>query len=170
MYDLNDKKGEASVKKILCSLAFILTIIVGNVTPIYAADSQVTTLKYEVNATVIFINDGVESLRQHIEPGKLVSEPSHLNKEGYRFVGWQDEETGEFWDFNNVVTRNMKLIAMYEKIPGWAKENNSANVTTSQGTNTGITSSQYFYFMIAGGTFLAIVWMIFDGNKRKKTA
>lgn len=150
-------------------VASTVLIFGGMTQSVLAEDSQVATLKYEVNATVIFINDGTESLRQHIKVGKNVSEPEHMNKDGYHFLGWQDEETGEFWDFTKPVTKNMRLIAIYEKIPRWIdptqKNEGVSSTTTSQGAFTGITSQQCFYYSIAG---IAAVGLLYITKKDKE--
>lgn len=162
-------KGGTVVNNLVYGVASTVLIFGGITQPVFAEDSQVANLKYEVNATVIFINNGTESLRQHIEVGKNVSEPNHMNKDGYHFLGWQDEETGEFWDFTKPVTKNMRLIAIYEKIPGWVdqaqKNERISNITTSQGAFTGITSQQYFYYSIAGIAAVGLLYMVKKGEE-----
>lgn len=84
--------------------------------PILAEDSQVTTLKYVVSAKVKYVTDNTTMNIEDVQCGDVLKEPDNPQKDGYKFIGWQDEETGKFWDFNDAVERNMTLIARFEKI------------------------------------------------------
>lgn len=84
--------------------------------PILAEDSQVTTLKYVVSAKVRYVTDNTTMDIADVQCGDTLQEPNNPQKDGYKFIGWQDEETGKFWDFNDAVERNMTLIARFEKI------------------------------------------------------
>lgn len=84
--------------------------------PILAEDSQVTTLKYVVSAKVRYVTDNTTMDIEDVQCGDVLKEPDNPQKDGYKFIGWQDEETGKFWDFKDAVERNMTLIARFEKI------------------------------------------------------
>ena len=84
--------------------------------PVFAEDSQVTTLKYVVSAKVRYVTDNTTMDIADVQCGDTLKEPDNPQKDGYKFIGWQDEETGKFWDFNDAVERNMTLIARFEKI------------------------------------------------------
>ena len=84
--------------------------------PILAEDSQVTTLKYVVSAKVKYVTYNTTMNIEDVQCGDVLKEPDNPQKDGYKFIGWQDEETGKFWDFNDAVERNMTLIARFEKI------------------------------------------------------
>lgn len=84
--------------------------------PILAEDSQVTTLKYVVSAKVRYVTDNTTMDIADVQCGDTLKEPDNPQKDGYKFIGWQDEETGKFWDFKDAVERNMTLIAKFEKI------------------------------------------------------
>lgn len=84
--------------------------------PILAEDSQVTTLKYVVSAKVKYVTDNTTMNIEDVQCGDTLKEPDNPQKDGYKFIGWQDEETGKFWNFKDAVERNMTLIARFEKI------------------------------------------------------
>lgn len=84
--------------------------------PILAEDSQVTTLKYVVSAKVKYVTDNTTMNIEDVQCGDTLQKPNNPQKDGYKFIGWLDEETGKFWDFNDAVERNMTLIARFEKI------------------------------------------------------
>lgn len=55
----------------------------------------------------------------------------------YKFIGWQDEETGKFWDFKDAVERNMTLIARFEKISDKVPDKDEiTNLETKKDTET----------------------------------
>ena len=109
---------------LLLSIAFLLI----SVMPILVfADSQSTTVKYSVKATVIYVEyDGVQTV-QKVTVGSTLKEPTHKEKVGSRFLGWQNKDTGLFWNFQDPVTDHLTLIASYETI------NNSGHGSSSGG-------------------------------------
>lgn len=65
--------------------------------------------------TVTFDSNGGSSVpKQNIEQNKTASKPSNPTRDGYVFLGWYNGET-EF-DFKTKITKNIKLIAKWEKI------------------------------------------------------
>lgn len=97
----------------LLSIAFLLA---GIMPMLVFADSQSTTVKYSVKATVIYVEyDGVQTV-QKVTVGSTLKEPAHKEKAGSRFLGWQNKDTGLFWNFQDPVTDHLTLIASYETI------------------------------------------------------
>lgn len=139
-------------KKICILIPVLFCVFLGFPTQIFAEDSQTTTVKYTVSAKIRFINDGTEDTIMSVDVGHSISEPSHLKKDGYTFLGWQDEETGQFWNFSNTITRNMTLIAKYQKIgaSNGLESNNkqSKKSTNSNGAKTGINNLNNKYIVI----------------------
>lgn len=131
--------------------------------PILAEDSQVTTLKYVVSAKVRYVTDNTTMDIADVQCGDTLQEPSNPQKDGYKFIGWQDEETGKFWDFNDAVERNMTLIARFEKIsdkvPGkeeiTSPETKENTVTAKSEINTGA--------QINNATFIGGICIAFAG-------
>ena len=113
-------------------LLLIPLLCIGTFSPIYAEDndlgSQITDvsgtdtssmnaeLKYEVLPRVIFKFGSSKIVFDDLHVGDLVKEPEIPQKEGYKFIGWFDVETGEKWDFSKPVTKQMTLEARFEKI------------------------------------------------------
>lgn len=131
------------MKRILYSIGLAFLLLLGYPMNIYA-ESQSTTLSYEVNPTITYI-DGNHSTTQKVEYGSLLKEPNHLNKEGYRFLGWMNKETGLYWDFTQAVESNLTLVACYEKLGGQEQ-----SASTSKSPQTGIEfHNDYFLFGFA---------------------
>ena len=80
-----------------------------------SADSQSTTVRYSVRATIIYRDyDGTQTT-QKVDVGSYLKEPGHKTREGYTFVGWKNSDTEKFWDFSDSVQSSLILIATYEK-------------------------------------------------------
>lgn len=97
-------------------IAIISSFLIIAPMPVFAENSQVTTLKYVVSAKVKYVTDNTTMDIKDVQCGDTLKEPNNPQKDGYKFIGWQDEETGKFWDFKDAVERNMTLIARFEKI------------------------------------------------------
>lgn len=97
-------------------IAIISSFLVFTPMPVFAENSQVTTLKYVVSAKVRYVTDNTTMDIADVQCGDTLKKPDNPQKDGYKFIGWQDEETGKFWDFKDAVERNMTLIAKFEKI------------------------------------------------------
>ena len=82
--------------------------------PVYA-DEATVPLTYAVSAKITLIDGDISSVVELDECGRI-SEPAHYLKDGYEFVGWMNVETGKMWNFNDVVSTNMTLKAVYRKI------------------------------------------------------
>ena len=126
------------------------------VMPIHAEDSQSTTLKYTVSAMVKYVTDNSTIIMSNVNYGDKLIAPEVPVKNGYKFIGWQVEETGELWDFNSVVKEHMTLIAIYEKTTDTLveKEDSIQNTKNENKVNTGLRLNKDTYVL---GVCIAIV-------------
>lgn len=117
------------MKKIIScilSIVFLLSCI----TPVTAlADSQSTTVRYSVPATVIYKDYDGTSTTQKVEVGTILKAPKAKGKPGCLFEGWKDEQTGLLWDFTTPVTEHMIFTASYSEF----KENADGDVLIGNG-------------------------------------
>lgn len=104
-------------RKILILISMMLFLVCIAPAAVFA-DSKAVEVRYSVSAKIIFVSpDGTQTI-QTVDVGDRLKEPSHQNLEGYRFLGWKNAATGEYWDFNDPVAEHMTLTAVYEKIAG----------------------------------------------------
>lgn len=64
-------------------------------------------------------NDGTltDSSIIEVTAESVIPEPSAPVYEGYTFLGWSDSQNGTvIWDFNNKITNNITLYAIWEKV------------------------------------------------------
>ena len=80
--------------------------------------------------TVKFVVDGEETILKVVE-GEKANKPIDPVKEGYKFIGWFIGS--EEYDFEKVVTSDLELTAMFEKISRYdlIKEKGVIVITTS---------------------------------------
>lgn len=88
-----------------------------------ATDSSESTrmkaeLKYEVLAKITMKYDTGKITYDEIHVNETIKEPEVEPKEGYDFIGWYNEETGEKWDFSTPVKNHTTLVARYRKKAG----------------------------------------------------
>lgn len=141
--------------------------------PILAEDSQVTTLKYIVSAKVRYVTDNTTMDIADVQCGDTLKKPDNPQKDGYKFIGWQDEETGKFWDFNDAVERNMTLIAKFEKISDkvpdkeeiTSPETKKDTETVKSNINTGVQNNNAVF---VGGICIALAGIGFATYKLLK--
>lgn len=100
------------MKKILIFMLCLLSAFA--LSPSVAfAETQSTTLHYSVSATVVYVDyDGTQTT-QKVDVGNTLKEPGHKDRVGYTFLGWKDESTGFFWNFENPVENHLTLRACY---------------------------------------------------------
>ena len=69
----------------------------------------------DINYTVTFdSNGGTNVANQTVKQGEKAKKPTNPTKTGYKFIEWLlDNKT---YDFDNVVSRNITLVARYEKV------------------------------------------------------
>lgn len=108
--------------------------------PVYA-DEATVSVTYAVSAKITLINGDISSVIVLDECGRI-SEPAHYLKDGYEFVGWMNVETGKMWNFNDVVSTNMTLKAVYRKLETASSSqvpstSQSGNVNTSVNADSG---------------------------------
>lgn len=104
---------------ILISILLLLSCMI----PVTAvAETQSTTLHYSVSATVVYMDyDGTQAT-QKVDVGNSLKEPGHKDRVGYTFLGWKDESTGNFWNFENPIENHLTLTACYSENDSSADE------------------------------------------------
>lgn len=118
----------------------LIPMLWGMSMPVYA-DEATVPVTYAVSAKITLINGDISYVIKLDDCGRI-SEPAHYQMEGYEFVGWMNVETGKIWNFNDVVSTNMTLKAVYRKlesasVPQTPSSNQTANVNTSVDVDTG---------------------------------
>ncbi len=118
----------------------LIPMLLGLNMPVYA-DEATVPLTYAVSAKITLIDGDISSVVELDECGRI-SEPAHYLKDGYEFVGWMNVETGKMWNFNDVVSTNMTLKAVYRKlesasVPQTPSSSQTANVNTSVNADSG---------------------------------
>ena len=108
----------------------LIPVLSGISMPVYA-DEATVPVTYAVSAKITLIDGDISSVVELDECGRI-SEPVHYLKDGYEFVGWMNVETGKMWNFNDVVSTNMTLKAVYRKLE---TESSSQVPSTSQSGN-----------------------------------
>lgn len=129
------------MKKHFVLLGMMLIPVLSSISmPVYA-DEATVPLTYAVSAKITLIDGDISSVVELDECGRIC-EPAHYLKDGYEFVGWMNVETGKMWNFNDVVSTNMTLKAVYRKlesasVPQTPSSSQTANVNTSVDVDTG---------------------------------
>ena len=93
-------------------LLWILIIVF--VFPVFVfAEGKNSTIIYDVKAEITFNNENIV-INEKVSAGEKLIEPSHIDFDGYTFLGWF---VGDHrWDFaNDVVTNHTTLEAKYKK-------------------------------------------------------
>ena len=108
--------------------------------PVFA-DEATVPVTYAVSAKITLINGDISYVIKLDDCGRI-SEPAHYLKDGYEFVGWMNVETGKMWNFNDVVSTNMTLKAVYRKLETASSSqvpstSQSGNVNTSVNADSG---------------------------------
>lgn len=118
----------------------LIPMLWGMSMPVYA-DEATVPVTYAVSAKITLINGDISYVIKLDDCGRI-SEPAHYQMEGYEFVGWMNVETGKMWNFNDVVSTNMTLKAVYRKLETASSSqvpstSPSGNVNTSVNMDTG---------------------------------
>lgn len=118
----------------------LIPVLSGISMPVYA-DEATVPVTYAVSAKITLINGDISYVIKLDDCGRI-SEPAHYQMEGYEFVGWMNVETGKMWNFNDVVSTNMTLKAVYRKLETASSSqvpstSSSGNVNTSVDMNSG---------------------------------
>lgn len=117
----------------------LIPVLSGISMPVYA-DEATVPVTYAVSAKITLINGDISYVIKLDDCGRI-SEPAHYLKDGYEFVGWMNVETGKMWNFNDVVSTNMTLKAVYRKLETASSSqvpstSQSGNVNTSVDMDT----------------------------------
>ncbi len=100
------------------------TIVIknGQITNVSGLKIDTSVYSYDDNKTLVkalkvtFNTNSEDTLQdQYIVPGKKISDPGTLVKNGYRFVEWQFN--GSTYNFDTLITDDMTLTAVWEQIP-----------------------------------------------------
>lgn len=118
----------------------LIPVLSGISMPVYA-DEATVPVTYAVSAKITLINGDISYVIKLDDCGRI-SEPAHYQIEGYEFVGWMNVETGKMWNFNDIVSTNMTLKAVYRKLETASSSqvpstSSSGNVNTSVDMNSG---------------------------------
>lgn len=113
--------------------------------PVYA-DEATVPLTYAVSAKITLIDGDISSVVELDDCGRI-SEPAHYQMEGYEFVGWMNVETGKMWNFNDVVSTNMTLKAVYRKIET-ASSSQVPSTSQSGDVNTSVNADSGRWILI----------------------
>ena len=154
-------KEDYMFKKILV-LALTLVPCLSTISTVYAAeDSQSVPVVYHVNP-VVTIKDWDATSTVRLEMGQKIREPSHIDKNGYRFLGWRDARTGAYWNFNNEINENITIIAEYEKLVVIDETPVPAqtDATKSEGLNTGVYVDATDLILLGGLALIVLVGCI----------
>lgn len=149
------------LKKLLV-LTLVLVPCLSTISTVYAAeDSQSVPVVYKVNP-VVTIKDWDTTSTVRLEMGQKIREPSHIDKNGYRFLGWRDARTGAYWNFNNEINENITIIAEYEKlvIVDETPTLTPADMTKSESLNTGIYVDATDLILLGGLALIVLIGSI----------
>ena len=92
-------------------------IIIGSILVLLVVSIALVTLnkKDKKMYIVSFDTQGAATIEKvEVEDGSTVRMPDNPTKEGYLFLGWTLD--GQTYDFNTKVTKNITLVAKYQKI------------------------------------------------------
>lgn len=131
----------------------LIPVLSGISMPVYA-DEATVPLTYAVSAKITLIDGDISSVVELDECGRI-SEPAHYLKDGYEFVGWMNVETGKMWNFNDVVSTNMTLKAVYRKIET-ASSSQVPSMSQSGDVNTSVNADSGRWILIG---LLALIEM-----------
>lgn len=123
----------------------LIPVLSGISMPIYA-DEATVPLTYAVSAKITLINGDISYVIELDGCGRI-SEPAHYQMEGYEFVGWMNVETGKMWNFNDVVSTNMTLKAVYRKLET-ASSSQVPSTSQSGDVNTSVNADSGRWILI----------------------
>lgn len=103
------------MKKLILLIAGALCFLLTTIQPVYANDTKTVEISYKEPANIIFYDDGI-TIQEKVYCGELLKEPSHVERDGYRFLGWYIKDTDVKWNFSDPVTDNLELESRFEEI------------------------------------------------------
>lgn len=94
--------------------AFVVAMMLAVLMPAWCAyaESRDAQVRYEVSATVIYVDGETETV-QKVPVGSILKAPNPKGSTGGTFAGWWNEESGAYWDFSAPVEESMTLAAQY---------------------------------------------------------
>ena len=94
--------------------AFAVAMMLAVLMPAWCAyaESRDAQVRYEVSATVIYVDGETETV-QKVPVGSILKAPNPKGSTGGTFAGWWNEESGVYWDFSAPVEGSMTLAAQY---------------------------------------------------------
>lgn len=131
----------------------LIPVLSGISMPVYA-DEATVPVTYAVSAKITLINGDISYVIKLDDCGRI-SEPAHYQMEGYEFVGWMNVETGKMWNFNDVVSTNMTLKAVYRKLET-ASSSQVPSTSRSGDVNTSVNADSGRWILIG---LLALIEM-----------
>ncbi len=137
------------MKKYMCFMMGILLVFPLTMQITFAEDKN-TDITYDAPVTIYLEDDG-KTYVYSISYGETIQEPSHASKKGYHFLGWYVKDTDTKWDFQTVITEEIRLEARYEK----TKEDSKSSDSKSSSSSTSTTSSSGYQLIstdVTGGT------------------
>ena len=115
--------------KKLCLLLVTVLLAVSPVVMSASAESQSTTVRYTVSATVTYLNASGVRITLTVAPGSTLKAPETPTLAGHRFIGWRIDGTDTFWDFTQPVEHDLTLVATFEPIPGYSEDGDKSTTT-----------------------------------------
>lgn len=102
------------MKRLLLLGLGALCVLPMNIEPVYA-ETKTVEIGYSVDAKVVLV-DGNVTIEADVKCGEVMKEPSHVNKDGYKFLGWYIKGTNTKWNFSDSITEDLSLETRFEKI------------------------------------------------------
>lgn len=103
----NELENKKSKTALWVAIAVVAIIVIVLILFILFGNKKTYSVKFDSNG-------GNVTTTIEVKDGKLVEEPDEPTRENYKFLGWylDDEE----FDFSTPITKNMRLVAKWEKI------------------------------------------------------
>ena len=102
------------MKRLLLLGLGALCVLPMSIEPVYA-ETKTVEIGYSVDAKVVLV-DGNVTIEADVKCGEAMKEPSHTDKNGYRFLGWYIKGTNTKWNFADPITEDLSLETRFEKI------------------------------------------------------
>ena len=134
------------MKKHFVLLGMMLIPVLSGISMPVFADEATVPVTYAVSAKITLINGDISYVIKLDDCGRI-SEPAHYLKDGYEFVGWMNVETGKMWNFNDVVSTNMTLKAVYRKLET-ASSSQVPSTSQSGDVNTSVNADSGRWILI----------------------
>lgn len=139
----------------------LIPMLWGMSMPVLAEEATVP-VTYAVSAKITLIDGDISSVVELDECGRI-SEPAHYQMDGYEFVGWMNVETGKMWNFNDVVSTNMTLKAVYRKLET-ASSSQVPSTSQSGDVNTSVNADSGRWILIGVLALLEMGLVIYLKN------